>query len=255
MKKEIKGVNKKAVVLSLVLLSLILLNLIAVSAPDEGPTVDVGKGVSTIAGTFSSFFDSTSWENGGYTANVAKIFFFFIIAIVVYLVIGGIFGDKSQWLMFILSLLISFLATAYLTPAEVYSVLNSYSALGLTITTLIPLAVIMGLSYRAATAESGQTQLIMLQAFAWILFAVYSIYRFTYDFFYAKEGSGAVNGIILATAVIACLAALFNKQMIKILTKKYIESSNQAAQETIDMGTDFLRNAARGQRRLGGGNR
>lgn len=246
MKKEI---NKKVFVLTLVLLSLIAINFVHVNAQetDSAPPVNVIK----IAGTFTDLFNGASWLTST-SANVAKIFFFLMIAIVVYLVIGNIFGKSNQILMFVLSLIISFLATAYITPDEVYSILNSYSALGLTITSMIPLAVLMGLTYRAATAKEGQAQLIMLQWFAWILFGLYSIYRFVYDWFWAKEGSGFVNGIILITTIIAVLVAVFNKQLIRMLVHQYVTSTKAAAEETMDLATDFLGESARAQRRLGG---
>ena len=185
--------------------------------------------VSTLAGSFSSLFGK--WKEGALGPNVAKIFFFIMISLLIMLIFGGLFGKKN-WIVIILSFIIGFLATAYMTPKDVFSLLNSYTALGLTLTTLVPIMILLGLTYRSATVSEGKVQLIMLQYFAWILFAVYSTYRFIYDWFWAKDGSGFMNGILLATAIGAALVALFNKKIMGILSEKYMESSEQAAQET-----------------------
>ena len=176
-----------------------------------------------MADTFKNFFTETgwTWAEGTVSTNVAKIFFFLIVALVIMLVIGGIF--KNNWISTVLSFLIAFLATAYITPAEVYSILISYTALGLTLTTMVPLAILAGFTYRAATATEGKVSLIMLQWFAWALFAIYSLYRFASDWWGPKEGSGWMNLILLVTAFVAAGMFIFNKKVMGMLAARFTE--------------------------------
>lgn len=231
---------------------LLSLNIILAQMPEDST---YGKeGAKWIAGTFSDFFSESGWTGGNMSANIAKIFFFVMIALVIYLVIGSIFPHQ-QIIMMILSALISFLATAYITPDEVYSLLISYTALGLTITTLIPLLILFGLTYKAVTATEGQVQLIMVQWFAWILFAAYSFYRFIYDFFWGKEGSTFMNFMLLGTAIVAAVMAVFDKPIRKILARRFIEAETVAAEQMLDEVWDVRRaerNAARRATGAGG---
>ncbi len=212
---------------------------------------DAGEAVSTLAGSFSNLFSKTGWTEGQLPSSVAKIFFFFIVTLIIFLVLNPIF-QKNKGLMFILSLLIGFLSTAYITPDAVYSILISYTALGLTLNTLLPLATLFGLSYIAATAKEGKVQLIMLSWFAWTLFAVYSTYRFVYDWFWAKEGSGFMNGILLVTTIVAAGMAIFYKGIMKITTHMHIESSKEAAKETARRATDMMNILAESERKTAG---
>ncbi|MEM0465558.1 MAG: hypothetical protein QXW97_02545 [Candidatus Pacearchaeota archaeon] len=231
MKKE--KLNKKIILLSLILISFIITNIFIVTAKEinnkylEKSLQIKYKG---LAGAFSNFFSKEGWQAGQVEANIGKIFFFAMITIIIYLIIGNIFGSSKTGWMFILSVLISFLATAYLTPEDIYSVINSYTALGLTITTMIPIAVLFALTYRASTANEGQTTLIMIQYIAWILFGAYSIYRFIYEYWWQEtETASLTTGwIVVAAALLSAGMVIFNKQIIHFLVKKEIEAKNEA---------------------------
>jgi len=182
-----------------------------------------------ISESFISFF--TDWSHGKASANIAKIFLLFIVSIVVYLALSSfsIFqGNKT--LVMVLSFLIGFLATAYFTPKEVYSLLNSYDALGLTISALIPFFVLMGLSFRAV--QDGNPSQILFQWIAWGAFAAFSVYRFVYDFFWAHEGSKPVNSILLAMAILSLVMFIFNERIISFFRRRFLEAIEESARET-----------------------
>ncbi len=245
------SMEKAGKILALSLLVVLMVSFLAnfVAAQDAGEKAK--DTMKIIAGTFSDLFSRTGWTEGNLTPNIAKIFFFVMITIVIMLVLGAIF-KKHQTLVIILSALIAFLATAYITPKEVYSLLISYTALGLTLTTLIPLALLAGFTYKAATATEGKVQLVMLQWFAWGLFAVYSIYRFVYDWFFSKEGSGILNGIILATAIIATIVFAFNKRILRMIVRRFIEEHTEATEEMLEEVWDIRRAEREAARRATG---
>src|SRR3989344_4963596 len=248
--------NWKFILIILVLLSLLfVLSYIGSNqnnnAAGDRPAPTAWSGES-LGDTFKNFFTEASWTKENAGVNVAKIFFFLIVSIAIYLIIGSFF-PKGKFLMFFLSLLIGFLATAYIAPNEIYSLLSSYTALGLTITTLIPIAILFGLTYRAATAAEGQPQLAMFQWFAWILFAIYSLYRFIYDWAVGKEGGQIMNVILLVTAAGALVMSLpkFNQWIIKIISRKYIKSLSDAEKAEFGKAVGFLKNAANAGEELG----
>ncbi len=209
------------------------------------------KAAPGLANAFSDFFSKSGWTQGKLEANIAKIFFFVILIFVIYLLISSLF-PRATVITSIISILVAFLATAYITPDEIYSVLISYTALGLTLSTLLPLAIMMGLTYRAIVAIEGKAALLILQFIGWILFAAYSVYRVIYGIYVAEEGYIWTNWIILAIAVLALIMVIFNKWIIKSIAHAYIESSEEAARETVDKATSFLKTAARGQEKLAG---
>lgn len=189
---------------------------------------DIKEKLGIIAGTFSDFFSKTGWEGGQLSTSVAKVIFFVIISLLIYLIIYSTLGEKHNNLIAIISFLIGFLTTAYITPQEVFSLLNSYTALGLTLITLVPLIILGFITYFAAVKG---TPFDIIQYFGWILFAVYSLYRLVSGW---SEGNAAVNWILLATAIISAGVVLFNKTIRRIITKNYLNSIKDSAErETV----------------------
>jgi hypothetical protein len=258
MKKEKIAILFLGLLLSSAIISVLLIS--SVRAADSGfvpapgnNRINIPTSGGTLAGAFDSIFTKSGWLEGNFAPNIAKIFFFIMIGLFVFLILSNVFGSFSKGILGVISFLVAFLATAYMTPDEVYSLLNSYSALGLTITTLIPLIILGGLTYTAETAEKGQVQLIMMQYFGWILFAAYSVYRLGYDMFSSTgEGSIGVNVILLVTAIVAAGVAVWNKQLRRMIAKNYIESSKEAAEETLLMGTEYLKSARKAQEAAAG---
>jgi hypothetical protein len=243
-----KGVNKKIYLIILIGMFLLPLLMTLVLAQTDNTGFDPGS----LAGAFKTLFTKAGWDNYA-SANIAKIFFFLMMTIVVFIILGPVLGDKQSGLMFLLSLLISFLSIAYITPAAIFSILESYTALGLTVTTLIPFAVLCGFTYRAATASQGQVTLIMMQWIAWVLFGAYSIYRFVYDYFWASEGDPTINGIIIATTVLSVIIFAFNKQIMNILKGMYTSAETAAATQKINESVNFIKQTANAESKIANG--
>ena len=204
----------------------------------------------SLGSSFDSLF--TSWQQGDVAPNVAKIVFAILLIFLIYSLLDNVGLFKQKAVLWIISILVSALATLYLAPEEIYGMLVSYSALGLTLGSMIPFLVLFGFTITAI--KSGEPGQIMMQWVAWILFGAFMIYRSIMFWFF--EGTSGISNTVVAIllgATIACIImVLANNKIIEIIGKKWVESNVQHAQRTIDLATENVRQQARMQRRLGG---
>src|SRR3989344_1833795 len=122
--------KKRAVVLfvlALLFVSVLITSFVSAQTEPQGPG-------TLIKDAFNSLFDSTGWKDANLAPNVAKIFFLIMVTLIIYLVLENIFPTssetplKNRGLVFIISFIVAFLSTAYLTPEDIYALLGSYSA-------------------------------------------------------------------------------------------------------------------------------
>ena len=144
---------------------------------------------------------------------------FHVVFLVVFLVLEniGIFNDKSgrQWISWLISAIIAILSTAYIAPADILSLMTSYTALGLTITTLIPLALLIGFTYQSTTSDRENAGMRIMQYLAWIIFLAYSVYRFLVAITNPTAYSQPVAWIVGASAVIALFFVILNAYVVR----------------------------------------
>ena len=211
----------------------------------------VGNVVEKTKDIFGALFTAAGWDTlTENTANTAKIMFFVMITIILYLLISS-FLKKNQIISIILAAIISFLFTVYIAPAEIYSMLASYTAAGMAIITLVPLGILALFTYKAA--KDGEPSAIMLQWLAWGLYAAYLIYRIILDYFWLKEGSVAVNGIVLAVGLIAAAMFIFNKTITRAVAKRFTETQTESAERMLQEVWDTRRAEKEAARRATGG--
>lgn len=228
--------KKKIWILPLILIALISLNFVLVSAADV-QQADVQQALGKTAQTFKDFF--SSWTDVTQSANTAKLIFGLIIATILFLIIWNLFGAKEGFMIpiLILSLAISFLFTVYIAPEEVYALLNSYTAAGLAIITLIPLAVLAILSWQAV--ESGKPQIMILQWLLWVLYGIYLVYRVWLTL---GEGSKFVDVTLVITALVAIGMIFLNKPILGFVAKRYVQEEKKAAERRFKEAGEALKN-------------
>jgi len=199
-------INKKLIALSLtfLVLSIFLINL--------GSSVEP---FDIIKETFSK------WGSGG---GLGDIMARGLLAIIVFLLISVGLSHipsigKQKGVVILISAIIAFIATAYFTPQEITAILTSYTALGLTVSTILPFLILAGFTYNAIKQQD--IVLSMLSQIAWGLFALYGIYRFgTILNDKGWEGLGWPGLIVGVTIIIAAGAFIFQKSIRDALTKR-----------------------------------
>ena len=188
----------------------------------------------------SDFF--TSWQGGNLDVNIAKYLFWIIILLLIFSTLKfanfpSIGGKGSGFLQFVLALVVSFLATAFITPEEVFVMLVSYSALGLTLGSILPFVVIMFFSAMLVSNEKIRGMSIgkmMLEVVIWVMWVGFLVYRFIK--LWVEQGTISVlfkgGGIVmLIVFFLSLLILIFNKQFrrwIENLGVELIKSKERA---------------------------
>lgn len=229
--------------------------------PGVTPTTS-GNGIDLKAffGNFGGdFFKVWVAGEGFNNESIAKIFLLILIWLILILVFDGIFAGQRLLIINALAFIIAFLATAYITPGEFFAILQSYSALGLTLASLIPFAVLLMLTYRAAESTSGKPQLIILQWFGWIFFTLYSLYKIIILAY--NKGSWTIQPdqfitlfILTLVTLLAGFMMIFNNKLTRWLTRKFINAEGEAAEAEALRAIKGARNLAKVQRGLAGKN-
>ncbi|MDO8459618.1 MAG: hypothetical protein Q7S74_00775 [Nanoarchaeota archaeon] len=130
---------------------------------------------STIFDPVKSMF--SDWQQGNLSINVAKYLFLILLTLIIFAVLGliSLFENLHTSLRFVIALIIGFLATAYLTPSDVYTTLASYGALGIVLSAVIPLVILVFFSMEIY--KNGGVGGILLSKVMWGAFVVFLIWK------------------------------------------------------------------------------
>jgi len=103
----------------------------------------------------------------------AQFLLFILVALIVYAIAEELpFVGKKGWIAGGVAIVISILSTFFLRSEEVYTILISYGALGITLTAILPFIVIAVISKR-----SHDKGYFFLSKILWIVFAVVTLFR------------------------------------------------------------------------------
>jgi hypothetical protein len=192
----------------------------------------------------------SNWMKGTTDVGFAKILVFFLITLIVFLIVENILGDKYRWVNVSIAVIIGILSTAFIVPQEIQTLMLSYSALGLTITTLIPLALLLGLTYQAAKGK-GNIGLILMQKWAWYIYTLFLAYKLARA---ASDTtvyySGGIGIILVAVLLISAWMAIFNNSVFRLFTKNILTAERDNAKKTLARSTAYIRETAGAQQAI-----
>ena len=149
--------------------------------------------------------------------SIAQWSFWFMITILVFGALNFAKFPPNSFLQFLIALPVGFLATAYLAPAEVLSILQSYEALGIVLSFLLPFALLVFVSAMFVSNEKIKAMSmpkILLEVFLWLFFTIVLGFKII---------SGIVNGkvpfglnlplvIMIGIFILSFLIFVFNKK-------------------------------------------
>lgn len=191
------------------------------------PLVNTGNAVNasitghqTETNFISDFF--AKWSGGNLDINIAKWLVFITVTMLITSVLAFVGFPPYGALQFFLGLVVSFLATAYITPEEVFVMLTSYTALGLTIGSIMPFVIMIFTSAMLVSHEkirgmsAGKLVLEVALWFLWSGFLIYKLIMLWVDqgFNVLLRGGGLVMGVVFIASV---LILIFNKPFRKFL--------------------------------------
>jgi len=131
-------------------------------------------------------------------------------------------ANSSQTYQWLMAIPVALLAITFITPADLYGVLGTYSALGMALSVFIPFAILIFYTAGSLTNKENITvQSILASRFLWFLFAGFMIYRMAILWFVEKAMlSSAVMIISIAAGVIAALVTFkfswVSKQIVEV---------------------------------------
>ena len=127
------------VFLSFIVLSIVIVNVGMVSAQD--------------------FWEN--WKEGALDRIDAKILLFIMTAIII-LVILNTLGVRKIGISLLISLPLSFILTAFVTPDSILGIFRSYEAVPLVIATILPLLLFFALTYLSVVKASRALMLSLI---------------------------------------------------------------------------------------------
>tara|TARA_Y100000034_G_C6908725_1_gene422584 strand:+ start:2032 stop:2793 length:762 start_codon:yes stop_codon:yes gene_type:complete len=245
--------KRNVMFLSLFLFSLFLVPSFA-SAQWEVPVLSPEySGTEVVYGPWVDFLKGpfTSWGEGDVGPNVAKIVLLLLLTVFLYAITDFLpfFPKGKHGIKWMFSVLVAFLATAYLTPGEIYAQMMLYGALGFTLGAVIPLAIIIFFSVEVGRDPTPGS--IILQYFMWVAFAGFLIYRIITGII---EAGVEPNSILFWFEVVVLLFAIViiakNKAIRKWLFRTDLGLKKEKAerkQDVIEAGEELSERKAKKQ--------
>ncbi len=179
------------------------------------------------------------WSQGaGISENYARVMFLIIIGLLIYSVtdkIPGLAGEDKGWMRWVLAGVIAFLSTAYFTQAEIYALLISYSALGITLGMILPFLILVFFSYdimantnNIRNAWVRNSLVVML----WIVFGVYVVIRLFNTSGAAISDLGKYTGYIILLLIIGFLIG--HRWVARRIVRGEIEGEDENVARTME---------------------
>ncbi len=213
--------------LSFVLLSMMiafsLLTLVSAMTADEF----FAKTGSGIGYAFNQVF-GTTFGTSAVEMAIVKFLFFLLIFLIIYAVSDLIpLLETHPYVGVLISAIVAWLSVMYITPTDFYTILISYTTLGITIGAIIPLAVLLALSYKLAlkpTAGKVILQKVLLGVFALVL-----VYRVIQIWGETEVGGVAISPLALpvygGTLVIIVLLIILNAPVRKFILSSSLKTT------------------------------
>jgi len=160
MKKEM---NKKLLIFSSVLLCLVFLELILISAQDPSPTPTPTAPYEPSQNTFMG-----RWLTSNLSHFDAKMILWLLMFILLLVILQSL--GIGTVLSLVISIPVSFILVAYVTPDSIIGIFRSYDTIPLAFATFLPLAILFAITYLSVI--KGSRSLMTTQ---WLLWLIYGI--------------------------------------------------------------------------------
>jgi len=165
----------------------------------------------------------TDWIAGDFDIGVAKYLFFFLLTILIYSIVGFIPFIKvlHGGAKFLLSAIVAFLGTAYLTTSDLYTILTNYEALGIVLGAGLPFIILLFFSIEVA--KEGKAGGRLASKVMWFAFIVFILYKVIIGIGEGKidyaEG-WAYGGIV----ILSIIYIVYEGKIMKLIFKEELET-------------------------------
>lgn len=208
--------QKEMKTLSFVLLGLLVTSFL-IGVVSAGPLDDaISKAFSGSSGLFNL---SSSAQDG-----LARILLIALVVMLVYSVITFLpFFPKNETISWVVSIIVGILSFMFVNIADIKTLMANYEALGIALTSILPLIIIIVFTYKLREKEAGIASIVNPTII--ILFSIYAVIRW----FTAASGSD-LKWIYLITLIAAIIWAFIEKwvyfKMFKQVLKGEVSEAN-----------------------------
>ena len=146
----------------------------------EGNPLDESDEIIKTDSEATSFVKDMFSKTGSLDMKIAKYLFFFMLIILIFSVLKFAKFPDNGFLQFLIALPVAFLASAYLAPEEIFTILQSYETLGIVLSFILPFIILLFFSAMLVSNEKIKHMSmpkIMLEVFLWFFFAVVLGYK------------------------------------------------------------------------------
>lgn len=224
MKKRVgKGYGSRYRRLTVITIGVFILFALLLSFIPGGKTDVPITGQATSTSFISDLF--ANWSEGSLDINIAKYLLWIILGALIFGALNFAKFPDSTFLQGLLAIPISFLVIAYITPSELFTVLTTYSAAGLTLSVIIPFAVLLFFSSMLLSNERIRSMTVgkvVLEVTLWFLFVGFLIYKLIAGYPGISLSSGVAIVMFIALGL-SLLILLFNKGFRQWIRKIGIE--------------------------------
>jgi hypothetical protein len=212
MKKKGKGrdklfsYEKKALAIGAIILFVFVFLVGFVNFGGESPQI-TGYALFD-AGSFSLDFWSAEGDGGNLV--FVRYIMFFIILMAVYWAISSIV-EGNAFVKTLFSGAISYLSVNFILIDEIYSIMTTYSALGVTFMVIIPFIIVLGFTTKLISSGILTLGKAFTQRAIWAGYTIFLIYYI----YTSDRSSTGLNWMIIIIGIISALITIFNKPFMK----------------------------------------
>jgi hypothetical protein len=247
-------------IFGLILLGIFLIGLVAAQDNQQQYEDFFSKVSGTIVGVVSKLFGE-EWGSSFWELAFIKFLFWFLLFLIILSVSSYIpflegTGTGIGVLKYVIAIVISYLSVMYITPSDFYVILISYTTLGIVVTSIIPLAIIIAITYGIAlkpTAGKLILQKVLMGTYALVL-----VWRLVQIFISPPEGVDIPTIAIPlygGALIIIVLLMVFNKTVkgfiLSSSIKGYLEVADTLSREEAMADAALLRQRADAAERSG----
>lgn len=219
--------------------------------PTDGGSVTGESSLDPISEFFNRLF--AGWSEGtGVSQTVAKLFIAIIIGILVYGVADRLPGlDDSNGhnravLRWIISIIVAFLGTAYLSGTELMLIISQYNALGFALGAALPWFILSFFTYDILSQSGSAKRHVippkLIASLLWVFFVGFMIYRIFTVVVPAVGGVGQsfsqpVGIAYWAITMIGFFVIIFMGSISHFILKESIEDVNTRARTALAKAT------------------
>ncbi|MFH1501205.1 MAG: hypothetical protein ABIE22_04645 [archaeon] len=215
-------------VLGILLISVIMISLLAgiVAAAPQ----------TTLGAEIASWFSGLGGASTQTKETISKVLLTALVIVLVYSIASFLpfFPEKQDWIKWIFAAIVGVLSFMFVGGEDIQFILTNYEALGIMLTSIIPLAILLAFSWQIHTRYPESVAMKFLIKLLLAGFVIYLIFRW-FTLSYTVGGTATSSAPILRyvypiTIIAALLWLAFEKKAWRMLRKAETATEIQSTQ-------------------------